>query len=50
MVKTAEDVERIHEIANELKELGLPQKTIDSIHRWANEEKKRLRNEARYGL
>jgi hypothetical protein len=47
MVQTAEDVKRVHAIANELKELGIPQKTVDKIHQWANEEKKRLRDEAR---
>ena len=49
MVQTAEDVERVHKIADRLKELGVPQKIVDRIHRWANEEKKRLRDEAREG-
>jgi hypothetical protein len=47
MVKTKEDVERVHEIAARLAELGLPQKTVDAIHKWANDEAKRLRDEAR---
>jgi len=47
MVKTLEDVEQVHAIANRLKELGIPQKTVDKIHQWANEEQKRLRDEAR---
>jgi hypothetical protein len=49
MVQTPEDVERVHEIANQLKELGAPQKTVDRVHHWANDEKKRLRDKA-WGL
>lgn len=47
MVKTIEDIKRVHEIASHLQELGVPQKTVDGIHRWANNEAKRLRDEAR---
>lgn len=47
MAETLEDIKRVHEIANELKELGLPQKMVDRIHQWANGEKKRLRDESR---
>jgi hypothetical protein len=49
MAKTKEDIERIHAIASELQQLGLPQKITDRIHRWANEDAKRLRDEARNG-
>jgi hypothetical protein len=45
--KTKEDIEQIHKSASRLQELGLPQKTVDRIHAWANEEAKRLRDEAR---
>jgi hypothetical protein len=47
MVKTLDDVKRVHEIADHLRELGIPEKTVDRIHQWANGEKKRLRDEAR---
>jgi hypothetical protein len=47
MVKTLEDVKQVHEIANRLRELGVPEKIVERIHQWANEEKKRLRDEAR---
>lgn len=49
MVKTKEDVKHIHEMASELEQLGVPQKTIDRIHQWANQEAKRLRDESRDG-
>jgi hypothetical protein len=49
MVKAKEDVERIHEIASELAKMGLPQKTVSRIHQWANQEARRLRDEARDG-
>jgi len=46
MAKTLEDVKRVREIANRLDELGIPQKITNKIRRWANEEAKRIRNEA----
>jgi len=47
MAKTKADIKRIREIASRLDELGVPRKTTDKIRRWANEEAKRLRDEAR---
>jgi len=49
MVKTPEDVQHIHDMATELEQLGVPQKTVDRIHRWAKQEARRLRDEARDG-
>lgn len=46
-MKTLKDVERVREMASRLEELGVPRKTTDKIRRWANKEKKRIRDEAR---
>jgi len=47
MAKKLEDIERVREIASRLEELGIPQKLVDRIYRWANKEQKRIRDEAR---
>jgi len=47
MAKTLGDIKRIREIASRLKELGIPQKTIGRIRRWATKEEKRILAETR---
>ena len=45
MAKTLGDIKRIYEIASRLKELGIPQKIISGIYRWAQREEMRILKE-----
>lgn len=47
MAKTVEDIEKVRKIADRLSKLGVPARITDKIYRWANEEVKHLRDEAR---
>lgn len=48
MIKTVEEINEVREMAVRLEELRAPRKAIDKIRQWVNQEKKRVRDEARY--
>ncbi|KKN65885.1 hypothetical protein LCGC14_0477020 [marine sediment metagenome] len=43
MVKTLEDVKRVAEIADRLRELGIPEKTCTAIDRWNKRQEEKLK-------
>jgi hypothetical protein len=34
MIRTPEDIKRLRDIVRRLKELGIPQKTLNKINKW----------------
>lgn len=42
MEKTLQDVRRVAEISDQLRELGIPEKTCSSIDRWNKKQEEKL--------
>ena len=45
MVKTLEDVKRVAEIADRLRELGISEETCTAIDKWNKEEEEKLNSQ-----
>jgi len=40
--KTADDIKRLREILDRLRELGIPEKTLISLNKWIDEEEAKI--------
>lgn len=45
MIKTLEDIRRVAEIADRLRELGVPEKTCIAIDRWNKVQEEKLNSQ-----